>query len=119
MCLEIEPDYAEAYLGRGNAYVKLENYTAAIADYSSALKIEPDHALANINRGDLYYNLENYKDAIADYSNAIRIDPDDAISYRYRGIAKENIGQSYCSDYKRACDLGDEECCEWYYKQCR
>jgi tetratricopeptide (TPR) repeat protein/tRNA A-37 threonylcarbamoyl transferase component Bud32 len=117
--LKIYPDDADAYNNRGNAYSELENYTAAIADYSSALKIEPDHALANINRGDLYYNLENYKDAIADYSNAIRIDPDDAISYRYRGIAKENIGQAYCSDYKRACDLGDEECCEWYYKQCR
>ena len=94
--LKIYPDDADAYNNRGNAYSELENYTAAIADYSSALKIEPDHALANINRGDLYYNLENYKDAIADYSNAIRIDPDDAISYRYRGIAKENIGQSYC-----------------------
>jgi tetratricopeptide (TPR) repeat protein len=118
LCLEIEPDYAEAYLGRGNAYVKLENYTAAIADYTSAIRITDD-AAAYYNRGNVYSDLENYKAAIADYNSAIRINPDYADTYRNRGIAKENIGQAYCSDYKRCCDLGDEECCEWYYKQCR
>ena len=121
-CLKLDLDDANkavAYNNRGNAYKKLENYTAAIADYTSALRIKPDYASAYYNRGIAYYNLKNYTAAIADFTNAIKINPDLALAYRNRGIAKENAGQSYCSDYKRACDLGDEDCCEWYYKQCK
>jgi tetratricopeptide (TPR) repeat protein len=117
--LKINPDFALAYYNRGVAYDDLENYTAAIADYTSALKINPDDADAYYNRGVAYYNLEYYNEAIADYTSAIKIDPDYAEAYRNRGIAKENAGQSYCSDYKRACDLGDEECCEWFNDQCK
>ena len=117
--LKIDPDYADAYNNRGNVYENLEYYNEAIADYNSALKINPDYADAYYNRGIAYDDLENYTAAIADYTSALRINPDDADAYSNRGIAKENAGQSYCSDYKRACDLGDEECCEWYNDQCK
>ena len=121
-CLRLEPDDANkatAYYNRGISYRKLENYTAAIADYTSALRIDPDYADAYNNRGLTYHNLENYNEAIADYTSAIRINPDLAEAYANRGIAKEKSGQSYCSDYKRACDLGDEECCKWFNDQCK
>jgi tetratricopeptide (TPR) repeat protein len=117
--IRIEPDAADAYYNRGLAYAKLENYTAAIADYTSAIRIDPDYADAYNNRGNQYEKLENYTAAIADYTSAIRINPEDALPYKNRGIAKENAGQSYCSDFKRACDLGVEVCCEWYYKECK
>lgn len=42
-----------------------------------------------------------------------------SVLYRNRGIVKERAELPYCSDYKRACDLGDEDCCEWYSKQCK
>ena len=32
--ISIDPDYAIAYLFRGNSYVELENYKDAIADYT-------------------------------------------------------------------------------------
>jgi tetratricopeptide (TPR) repeat protein len=117
--IRIEPDAADAYYNRGLAYAKLENYTAAIADYTSAIRIDPDYADAYNNRGNQYEKLENYTAAIADYTSAIRINPEYALAYKNRGIAKENAGQSYCSDFKRACDLGVEVCCEWYYKECK
>jgi tetratricopeptide (TPR) repeat protein len=117
--IRIEPDAADAYYNRGLSYAKLENYTAAIADYTSAIRIEPDYADAYNNRGNQYEKLENYTAAIADYTSAIRINPEYALAYKNRGIAKENAGQSSCSDYKRACDLEDEECCEWFNDQCK
>ena len=113
--LKINPDYAQAYNNRGNVYANLENYTAAIADFTSALRIKPDYADAYNNRGLTYAKgLENYTAAIADFTSAIRIDPDYADAYRNRGLSKAKSGQSSCSDYKRACDLGVEVCCEWY-----
>ena len=117
--IKIDPDFVFAYINRGIAYDELENYTAAIADYTSALKINPDYASAYYNRGLTYQNLENYTAAIADYTSAIRINPDYAKAYVNRGLAKAKSGQSSCSDYKRACDLGDEECCEWFNDQCK
>ena len=119
-CLKLETDdAAAAYYNRGIAYANLENYTAAIADFTSALRIKPDYADAYNNRGVAYYDLENYTAAIADYTSALRINPDLASAYKNRGIAKENAGQSYCSDYKKCCDLGDEDCCKWFNDQCK
>ena len=118
-CIRIDPEFSAAYINRGVAYEELGNYNDAISDYTRAIRIDPDYALAYINRGNAYGKLGNYNDAISDYTRAIRIDPDYAIAYKNRGIAKEYAGLPYCSDYKRACDLGKEKCCEWYYKQCR
>ena len=42
-----------------------------------------------------------------------------ANDYYNRGIMKENAGLPYCSDWKKACDLGYDRSCEWYYKQCK
>ena len=117
--VRIKPDAAYVYFSRGNVYMQVGNYNDAIADYSRVIRIEPDNAEAYHNRGLAYYDLGNYNDAIANYSKAIRINPDAATAYYFRGYTKKIIGLPYCSDYKRACDLGIEKCCEWYYKQCR
>ena len=110
---------AEDYFNKAYDYAENEQYQLAIDNYTSALRINPDYAEAYYNRGSAYNDLGNYTAAIADYTSALRIDPDYADAYANRGIAKENAGQSYCSDYKKCCDLGDNECCEWYYKQCK
>ena len=117
--IRIDPDDAIAYYNRGLAKYYLGNYNAAIADYTSAIRIDPDDALAYYNRGIAKDDLGNYNAAITDYTSAIRIDPDFVNAYINRGIAKENLGLRYCSDYKKACDLGTERACEWYHEQCR
>ena len=110
--LTAEDYFYKAYNNESDWQYKIDNYT-------KCLRIDPDYTAAYINKGNAYADLENYEDAIADYTRAIRIDPDDGLAYKNRGIAKESAGLSYCSDYKSACDLGNEDGCEWYYKQCR
>ena len=110
---------SEEYFDKGVEYGKNGDYQLAIDNFTRAIRIDPDYADAYYNRGNLYNALGNYEDAIADYTRAIRIDPDYANAYRNRGIAKEYSGLPYCSDYIKACDLGDKECCEWYNNQCR
>ena len=56
---------------------------------------------------------------ISDFTRSIKIEPNNANTYRDRGVAKEESGLNYCSDYKRACDLGNKNCCEWYNDECR
>ena len=113
---------AKEYFNKALNYAESEKYWLAIDNYTKCIKLKPDDtnlATAYYNRGLSYGKLGNYEDEIADYTRVIRIDPDYASAYKNRGIVKEKVGLPYCSDYKRACDLGKEECCEWYYKQCR
>jgi len=114
-CLRIDPEFTAAYYNRGIAYKKLGNYNDAISDYSRAIRIDPDYAAAYYNRGNAYgLGLGKFEDAIADFTRVIRIDPDYASAYQNRGLAKAGLGESSCSDFKRACDLGKKDCCSWY-----
>ena len=117
--IRLDPDDAVAYNNRGNAYMPMGNYNTAIADYTTAIRLNPDYASAYYNRGCAYYDLGKYKSAIADYTTAIRLDPDYANAYNNRGVAKAKAGLSYCSDFKKACELGANMCCEWYDDNCR
>ena len=117
--LRINPDYAIAYLFRGNAYHALGKYEDAISDYTMSIRIDPNYADAYYKRGISNYSNEKYKDAIADYTKVIGINPEGINAYWGRGLAKEKAGMPFCYDYKKACDLGLENSCERYYKQCR
>jgi tetratricopeptide (TPR) repeat protein len=49
--IEINPNYAEAYLNRGIAYRNLKDYQNAIRSYDRAIEINPNDAEAYFNRG--------------------------------------------------------------------
>ena len=54
------PNDAEAYYRRGNAYANLGKYKLAIADYDKAIELNPDFVWAYNTRGIAYYELEKY-----------------------------------------------------------
>ena len=108
-------NYANVYLLRGIVYEKLENPNKAISNYTKAIFLDNKKFLAYHNRGFIHCQLGMYTNAIDDYSNAIKLDPESAISYRNRGVAKHDAGKSnYFVDYKKACELGEVVCCDWY-----
>ena len=119
--IRIDPDDASAYSSRALVYSDMKNYEDAIADYTRAIRIDPDNLFSYLFRGLRYFKMKNYEDAIADYTRVIRLDPDFDFGFAYelRAKAKKEVGLPYCSDYKRACDLGSENFCELYDKQCR
>jgi tetratricopeptide (TPR) repeat protein len=68
--LELDPSYYQAYINRGLAYVDLEKYEEALADFNHALEFG-DIPFAYSGRGDAYYGLKEYDMAIAEYEKAI------------------------------------------------
>ena len=47
--LELDPDYANAYLNRGVAYGDTSDYARAIGDYIRVIELEPNNAKAYYN----------------------------------------------------------------------
>ena len=81
---------AEEYSHRGNTYLKQNNFTQAISDYTKAIKINPNLAEAYNNRGNAYLKQNNFTQAISDYIEAIKINPNLADAYYHRGLAYVN-----------------------------
>ena len=113
--IRMNPNDAGAYYNRGNTYDKLGKHQLAIDDYSRVIKIKPNY-VGYFNRGNTYGKLGKYQLAIDDYSRVIKMNPNYKSAYINRGIAKWNLKLAFCSDFKRACDLGQ---CDNYYKACK
>ena len=92
----INPDYIDAYIGRGTAKTQLDQYDAAFDDLYTVIELEPDSAEAakafagigamNVKRG-LHHS------AIYMYNRAIQIKPDYVDAYTGRGTAQYKHGQ--------------------------
>ncbi len=114
--IELNPNYADAYLHRGVAKRKTiefikkhpRGYKGIIQDYNKAIELNPNYAMAYSYRGDAKSNLQDYRGAIQDLNKAIELDPNLADAYFNRGIAKISLGQedNGCLDLHKAVELG-------------
>ena len=97
----LNPDDAEAYLNRGIARNKLEQYFDAITDFDTAIRLKPNYADAYYNRGVAKDNLGQHNAAIKDYDTAIQLKPNLAQDYLNRGNIKYELGlySSAINDY--------------------
>ena len=52
--IRLDPQLADPYYNRGNAYYHMKVYGKAIEDYSEAIRLDPDYAAAYANRAQAY-----------------------------------------------------------------
>ena len=100
----------EAYIKQGVAHAKLKKYNQAIEAFSQAIKLDPNNAEYYYKRAVTYGNINQHQRAIEDFNEAIRLNPKYAEAYSNRGfvyMVKLNNKEKGCSDWKRACELGD------------
>jgi tetratricopeptide (TPR) repeat protein len=89
--LRLNPDDAETYFNRGNAYKDMGDHRKEWAT-TDELALPDDEVSARLNNSEIeydkavFYTDEIYKKAIADYSEAIRLKPDFAEAYFNRGM---------------------------------
>lgn len=82
--------YAPAYRYRAGAFKDMEDYPAALEDFTKLIALQPEAAYYN-RRGLVYEEMGNFKKAAADYSQAIELSPKWAIPYNNRGFAKMHL----------------------------
>ncbi len=96
--------YYGAYNNRGNAFAKLGNLYAALADFEQGIALNPNNAAAYIGRGNAHYSQGDMNAALVDYDRAIALNAEFALAYYNRGIVyhKQNNLDSALSDYNQA-----------------
>ena len=69
------PDNAEFWIRRGKLYVQLEAQTAAISDFSEAIRLDPNDFEARDYRSRLHIQSKNYHEALEDLSRMVGLQP--------------------------------------------
>ncbi len=89
---------------RGTEFIYLENYKAAIKDFSEAIRRDSGFVEAYENRGVSKYYLYDYEGAIDDYNKALELKPYDYETIGRRGWAWFGIKryEEALSDFTRA-----------------
>ncbi len=64
--IHINPRFVQAYIARGNMYMKLKHYSKAAEDYTLAIEINPSHLRAYLNRAIAFRRDGKYAAAIRD-----------------------------------------------------
>ena len=128
----LNPDDADAYFNRGDAYrckgeyaLSIEDFTKAterklehrVRRYTIAIELKHDFAEAYGNRGVAYLNKDDSDHAIEDFTKAIELNLSDVNPYNYRGRLYFNKGEYSLAikDCTKAIELNPGDVA--YYKQ--
>ena len=105
--LHVDPKCADAWRGRGLAFLGKNDADSAIPDYERAIELAPNSAEAYCLRGQAYAKKGDYYRTISDTTEAIRLKPDYAPAYFHRAVAygKDNNLERALADLDEAVRL--------------
>ena len=91
--IERNPNYAEAFNNRGDAYHLKGDNTRALQDFNQAIRLDPSLAEAFFHRGTVYTAQGSHERAIADFDRAIKLNPNYGSALNNRCLSRATIGQ--------------------------
>ncbi len=80
-------EHSQFHINRATQFYKQKNYSAAVRDFTVAIRLAPNHSILYYNRGNSYFRLKSYKAAIDDYSEAVRRSPQFVMAWANLGNA--------------------------------
>ena len=83
--LNLNPEVAEAYVGRGFVFSEMKHYGDAVEDFSAAIELMPKESMIFVGRGLAYYYQDLDDQALADFNQALKLKPDNADALFHRG----------------------------------
>jgi tetratricopeptide (TPR) repeat protein len=86
--IQIDPNYTDAYKGRGDAHYFLKDYRAAIEDYTQVIRLAPDLADAYMIRAIARCELTDKQGAIKDEQKAAILYAKQGETARYKKFLK-------------------------------
>jgi tetratricopeptide (TPR) repeat protein len=108
-CVEVAPDYTNAYAALGYSYARAGQTEKALEVLEEARRQAPDNAFVLKNLGSVYGNLGRLDEAIACLEEAVEIQPEQSDILYGLAYAYEREGQSEDADivYSRIIEIGE------------
>lgn len=108
--LKLNPNFVEAYISRGNIYLKKGNGTEAIKNFQKAIDLAPTNPEPMVLKAKVYILITNYNESTTLLNEAIKVDP--SYSPVYREFAELNAtlknyskAAEYYSQYIKASEI--------------
>lgn len=114
--IALDPDYVDAYIGRGQTHLDLDDFDLAIVDFDQALALDAGRAEAYTGRGNANQEKNDLDQALADFDRAIALDPQLAAAYAGRGYTYTERGEyeRALADYDKAIALDPQDAEAFY-----
>ena len=118
--IEIEPNQAGAYIGRGNAYVLSgeteEHLAQALADYQRVLELDEENAEAYLGIADVYIRQGDYDTALEILNKGLKeIGENEEITAKIEEIESGNITDS-SGKLRRQSSYDESGVLLWYHE---
>jgi len=100
--LAIEKNNAKAHFVLGNCYNDLNKLDEALDEYNLCIKFNTDEPDFYFKRGIVYGKKQEFNKCVSDINICLMLDPTYYEAYYWRGVARINLKQNACNDFKIA-----------------
>lgn len=106
--IDLYPEFAAAYVNRGNIYLERGDFAGAIENYDEAIELDPVNYQAFCNRASARLYMGEYELGLHDLDEAIRLEPEQSFAYFLRGLAYADLWEDdlAVADLQLALDIG-------------
>jgi tetratricopeptide (TPR) repeat protein len=108
--IQINPQFARPYHGRGVAFFYKGDYDKAILSYTETIRLEPRNDVAVCDRGLAYWEKGEPKQALMDFDLAKRLNPKNDGAYNGLAWIKATAPQAELRDGEQAVDFATKAC---------
>jgi len=116
--VNLQPNYAPGWYGKGKALFKLRKYSSALAAFDHAIELQPSYLEAWNQRGFTLVNLQHYNEAISAFDRVLQLNQDSAEIWQVKGdiLRKMHHDEQAIAAYAKAIDLQPHNYELWHKK---
>ncbi len=119
IALDINDNNPKANFVLANCYDDLNQLEKALYHYNKAIAYNTEDASLYLRRGVLYGKQQQFDACLRDLEISTTLNSNYAEAYYWKGVAKVNLKQNPCSEFKKALELGFNEAQKPLTNYCR
>lgn len=117
--LATDKNNVNAHFILGNCYNDLNQLDDALREYTFCLDLRDDEADYYFKRGIVFGKKQDFIMCINDMNSCLALDPMHYEAYYWRGVAKVNLKQNACEDFRVAAQQNFQAAVNAYNNYCR
>ncbi len=117
--LDLEKNNPKAHYVLGSSFDKLDRLEEALGEYNRALQLDAEDAEVYFKRAIVFGKQQDFRSCKNDLDVCLQLHPNYTEAYYWRGVAKINLKQNACEDFKVAAQKSFEPAVNAYNTYCR